>query len=78
MENLFKYTKVCTVCNQEKGLCDFVIQKGKPQARCRECNNKMAKEHFQNSFLATKQGSPWFNVNSIKFDVKRSLRDCEV
>lgn len=61
MQNLFIYTKTCSVCNQEKVLADFVYQRGKPQARCRECNNKMAKEHYHKSFISSKKGTPWCN-----------------
>lgn len=73
MPNIFIYTKVCTVCNTEKPLCEFVMQNGRPQARCRDCNNKQAKEHFQKSILCTRQGSPWFNSYNIKITIRQSL-----
>jgi len=66
MSNIFKYTKVCSVCGEEKGLCDFVHQRGKPQARCKECNNNQAKAHFRKSVIASKAGSPWFTTMTMK------------
>jgi hypothetical protein len=67
MTSFFIYKKICSICGEEKPLCDFVHQNGRPQARCRECNNKTAKENYKKSCLPSKSGSPWFTKREVRF-----------
>ena len=82
MSEIFKYTKICTYCKEEKGLAEFVRCNGKITSRCFACNNKLSKERFKKSPLCSKNGSPWFNIcrmdirkKPIKEESENELRD---
>ncbi len=77
MNEIFKYTKECTVCKQEKLLSEFVTFKGKAMAICYACNNFKAKENYKKSAMCTRKGSPWYNISRLQLRKKLESREEE-
>jgi len=69
MNNIFIYTRICTICKKEKGLAEFVINRGKSTSRCYECNNMLAKERYRKSVLCTNNKSPWYKITRMKIKI---------
>lgn len=56
--------KQCTKCNQTKPLSEFYKQKGRPQAKCKECVKQIRKEYYsQNSDTVKERTRKYRNSN---------------